>query len=355
MSEPTASPAPVSPVAPSRLNVTFTMPAPPRRKWVKFVILFLVAVILVLFSMNMFLGAALNVLGGKGDRLVEEVIRKPGEGVKEKVVIFPVEGTVDNDMVDRVRRFCDHVKDDPDVKAVILEINSPGGGITASDEIHHLFDNLRNQYGKKLTVSMRTLAASGGYYVAMPAERIYAEQTTLTGSIGVIWPAFEVTGMMKNIGVKPEIIKSTQASDYKDAGSPLKEFTEKDRDYIRGILNNAHARFKAVVAAGRGTRLTQPVDNVAIGKIWTAEEALNLGLIDGIKYPDEVITQVCSDIGVLQPKVIKLKPRGGFFDSVGASTGLTGGSTKIELHLDPQQVREALTSKIEFLYTGPTP
>jgi ClpP class serine protease len=109
------------------------------------------------------------------------------------------------------------------------------------------------------------------------------------------------------------------------------------------------------VDEGRKGKLKDTIENIAVGKIWTADDALKLGLIDDIKYPDEVIAQVASDIGVANPKVIKLKAKGGFFEALGASSPFGGGSTKIELHIDPQQVREAATTKIEYLYTGPTP
>jgi protease IV len=331
------------------------MPAAPKRKWVKFVILGLVAMLMASVALVLFMAAMVAILAHNPQtHVTEEILHKGSSGSSAKIVIFPVTGTVDDDMVERMRTFCDHVKDDADVKAVILEINSPGGGITASDEIHHLFTDLRTKYNKKLVVSMRSLAASGGYYVAVPAEKIYAERTTLTGSIGVIWPAFEVTEMMEKIGVKPEIIKSDEASNYKDAGSPLKKFTKEDRDYIRALTNAAHKQFKSVVEEGRKGRLTVPIDDIAVGKIWTAAEAKEKGLIDDIKYPDEIVAQVASEIGVADPKVIRLKRLGGFFDVLGASAQ----PTKIEVKLDPhtmESIQDAAAGKLEYRYTGPTP
>jgi protease-4 len=259
-------------------------------------------------------------------------------------------------MVERMRIFVDHVKDDPNVKAVILEINSPGGGITASDEIHHLFTDLRTKYQKKLVVSMRTLAASGGYYVAVPAEKIYAQPTTLTGSIGVIWPAFEVTGMLDKIGVTPEVIKSDQANDFKDAGSPLHKFTDKDREYIKGLVNNAHQRFRKIVEDGRKGKLAVSIDEIAIGKIWTAEEAKAKGLVDEIAYPDQIVAAVAAEAGLSDPKVVRLKKRGGLLDALTASSPF--GSTHVELKLDPstlQQVQDAAAGRLEYRYAGPTP
>ena len=156
---------------------------------------------------------------------------------------------------------------------------------------------------------MGGLAASGGYYVSMAGEKIYAEPTTLTGSIGVIWPAFEITDLMQKIGVTPEIITSTPAV-WKDSGSPFAKFTPKDIDYIRGLVNNAHERFAEIVVAGRGKRLKLPITDIAIGKIWSATEARDkYGLVDEIGYLDQVYTQLAAAKGISNPTVVRLKER----------------------------------------------
>ena len=237
----------------------------------------------VMLVMVMVLGAAVNGESPSG-RVQSEVVQQGG---RDKIAIMPVTGTVDGDMYNRIHNFCQFVKADPSIKAVVLQVDSPGGTVTASDEIYHQFMELKGT-GRKISVSMRSLAASGGYYLSMAGDKLYAEPTTLTGSIGVIWPSFQVTELMKRVGVSTEFVKSDAAQEFKDAGSPFKEFTEQDRQYIKGLVNSAHVKFSSVVEAGRKGKLTVPITEVAIGKIWTSDDAKKLGLIDDIAYLDEV-------------------------------------------------------------------
>lgn len=267
---------------------------------------------------------------GPASKVVAETLRPgSGLGMGDKIAVVPVTGAVDETMADEMFAFCEYIKKDPDIKGVVLEVDSPGGGITASDEIHHLFADLRAS-GRRLVVSMRSLAASGGYYISMPADKIYAQPTTLTGSIGVIWPAFEVTELMDKVGVTPEVIKSDLANDYKDAGSPLKKFTDKDRAYIRELVNNAHGKFSAVVEVGRRGKLKEDIKNIAVGRIWPADEALKLGLIDEIAYLDQVCSQTAADLGLTNPTVIRLRRKTGLLEALSAKSI----SPKVEVKID---------------------
>lgn len=281
---------------------------------------------------------------GPASRVEAETLR-PGSGLGggDKIAVVPVAGAVDESMAEDMLAFCEYIKRDNSIRGVVLEVDSPGGGITASDEIHHLFADLKST-GRRMVVSMRSLAASGGYYVSMPADKIYAQPTTLTGSIGVIWPAFEVTQMMDKVGVTPEIIKSDSANDFKDAGSPLKKFTEKDRDYIRGLVNNAQDKFTAVVVAGRKGKLTQPIGEIAVGKIWPADEALKLGLIDEIAYLDQVCTQTAADLGLANPTIVRLRRKTGLLEALTASSF----SPRIELKIDGDSLKAAGASRLEY-------
>jgi protease-4 len=281
---------------------------------------------------------------GPASRVEAETLR-PGAGLGggDKIAVVPVAGAVDESMAEDMLAFCEFIKRDSSIKGVVLEVDSPGGGITASDEIHHLFADLKAT-GRRMVVSMRSLAASGGYYVSMPADKIYAQPTTLTGSIGVIWPAFEVTEMMDKVGVTPEIIKSDSANDFKDAGSPLKKFTEKDRDYIRGLVNNAQDKFSAVVVAGRRGKLKQPIGEIAVGRIWPADEALKLGLIDEIAYLDQVCTQTAADLGLSNPTIVRLRRKTGLLEALTAKSF----SPKIELKIDGDSLKAAAPSRMEY-------
>jgi protease-4 len=330
---------------------TVPAPAPVQRKsraGTIILVLFLLLSLLGNFVLFVLVGVMGLSIGSDGpSSKVETQTLRSGGG--DKVAILPLEGEVGDDMVESTNAFCDYIKDHKDIKAVVLEIESPGGSVTASDEIHHMLTDL-HATGRRMTVSMRGLAASGGYYISMPADKIYAEPTTLTGSIGVIWPAFEVSEMMKKVGVTTNFVKSDNANEYKDAGSPFKPFTPQDEQYIKNLVNQMHAKFSAVVAAGRGARLKEPVNQVAIGKIWTADEALGLGLIDEIAYPDEVYLKTASDAGISNPTIIRLRRKTGLFGALSASSPI--GGTKVHVQLDPRSLEGAAPRGMEFRVPG---
>jgi protease-4 len=325
-------------------------PAPRRgRGWKVFAILvtlLLVASVAANAIMMMavaVMGAAVGAGGESPAANVQSETIHRGSG--EKIAIIPVDGTVDEQMYKRIFAYCEFVKADDSIKAVILEVDSPGGTVTASDEIYHEFMKLKAT-NRKVVVSMRSLAASGGYYLSMAADKLYAQPTTLTGSIGVIWPSFEVTKLMEKWGVQSEVVKSDNAEDFKDAGSPFKKFTEQDRQYIKGIVNDAHGKFSAIVAKGRAGKLKAPMNEVANGKIWTSDDALKMGLIDEIAYMDDVCTKTASDAGLSNPTIIRLKNRGGLLQALSASSPIGGG--KVEVKVDTAELERLTRGRLEY-------
>jgi protease-4 len=340
-----------TPMPPTAPATPATLAPRPRRRvsaWtilLVFLLLFSLAANFVLFVLVGVMGLSLGNTGPSSN-VETETLRNGGH---DKVAILPLEGEVGDDMVQSTNAFCDYVKEHDDIKAVVLEIESPGGSVTASDEIHHMLSDL-HATNRRITVSMRGLAASGGYYIAMPADKIYAEPTTLTGSIGVIWPAFEVSEMMKKIGVTTDFIKSDNANEYKDAGSPFKPFTPQDEAYIKNLVNQMHTKFADVVSTGRKGKLKQPINTIAIGKIWTADEALSLGLIDEIAYPDEVYLKTASDAGIANPTVVRLRRKTGLLGALGASAPF--GSNHVTVQLDPHTLQSAAPKGMEFRVPG---
>jgi protease IV len=329
------------------------LPARPKGSRVLTVLLAVVLVFsllgnLVMLMLVALMGVGVAVSGGSASRHVETQTLRAGSS--DVIAVVPVAGTVDETMYDQMFALCAYVKADRNIKAVVLQVDSPGGGVTASDEIHHLFAGLKTggpeRAGLKVVVSMRSLAASGGYYVSAGADKIYAEPTTLTGSIGVIWPAFEVSDLMKKVGVTPEIIKSDSSSGFKDAGGMFRPFTDQDRQYLKGLVNNAQDKFSAVVDSGRKGRLKKPIAEVAIGKIFTADEALDLGLIDEIAYLDDVCTKTAADVGLTNPTIVRLKIRIGLLEALTAAA--PGGSPKVELKVDPSLVDDWMHPRIQY-------
>ena len=328
-------------------------PPLPRRRGLKIYAILMTLLfagsLVVIFSLIMMvivgaLGSAMS-MHSPTSRVQAEVLVS---GRTDKIAVLPISGVIDANMYEQVRNYCDFIKNDNTIKAVIVEIDSPGGYVTASDEIYYELMQLKES--RKLVVSMRSMAASGGYYVAAAADKLYAQPTTITGSIGVIMTSFQVTDLMKKIGVKPEVIKSSNADNFKDTGSPFKEWTDEDRDYIRGLLNSMHDKFAAIVDTGRKGKLTKPIKEIAIGKIWTADDAKVLGLIDEIAYLDQVCGNTAKDVGLHNPTIIRLSNRISLFDALSANSVLGGG--KIEVNLSPRQLENAGAAAMEFRFTG---
>ena len=170
------------------------------------------------------------------------------------------------------------------VKAVVLRVDSPGGGVVASSELHAELLKLR-EAGKTLVVSMGTTAASGGYYVSAPADRIYANPDTLTGSLGVILSLTNFEETYEKLGLKSYVYKS---GELKDIGSPTRPPTDEDAQVLQSVVDEAYAGFVRVIVEGRGLPEAQ-VRQIADGRIYTGNQALELGLVDELGNLDAAI------------------------------------------------------------------
>jgi protease-4 len=247
---------------------------------------------------------------------VTEHFESGDTGASDKIAIVDVEGVLMEGLIGFVQKEIEHAAKDKQVKAVVLRIQSPGGSITASDHLHHKLIELRDgnasrgTLAKPIIVSMGSLAASGGYYIAMPAQRIMAESTTMTGSIGVYAALPNVKALADKIGVRMDVIK---AGEVKDSGSPFADMTEKEKLMWQQLVDQSYLQFIHVVEDGRPGLKGKLQEDVRIdetipvrtdkgptqtlkytryradGGIYTAPEALKLGLIDQIGYLDDAI------------------------------------------------------------------
>lgn len=192
----------------------------------------------------------------------------------DRVGVVEIEGIISESRqtMEEIIRF----KEDPSIKAVILRINSPGGSVGPTQEVYREVVKLKAK--KKVFVSMGSVCASGGYYIAAAGEKVYANPSTITGSIGVIMQSVILEELLKKIGVKSNTIK---AGDLKDAGTPFREMTPEERAYLDGIVKNIHEQFIKDVAAGRKMDF-EKVKTMADGRIYTGLQAKDLGLVDNI-------------------------------------------------------------------------
>jgi protease IV len=216
-----------------------------------------------------------------------------GDGA-DKVAVVPIEGTIASadDTVGGVlpantpeglAGALDQAGSDPSVAAVVLEINSPGGGVTASDEMHQSILDFERNSGKPVVVSMQDVAASGGYYISTAADRIVANETTLTGSLGVIFQITNFAEAADKYGIKQVVIKSGK---YKDTGNAFREMTPEERDIFQSIVDEFYAQFVDVISEGRGIPEDR-VREIADGRVYSGLQAERLGLVDSFGGLDE--------------------------------------------------------------------
>jgi protease IV len=230
-----------------------------------------------------------------GQERLEEIVLLPNPA-KDKVLMIDVEGmissTVDGGLLSREKNAVSRVFErleragrDPLVKAVILRLDTPGGEVTASDIIYHEILRFKERTGKPVVGLMMAVAASGGYYIASACDVIMAHPSTLTGSIGVISVFPSLESLMGKVGVKVNIIKSGAA---KDSGSPFRDMTDEERALFQGIIDEYYEIFLGVVARGRKDRIPDDeLRRIADGRVYTAQQALKLGLIDAVGYFDD--------------------------------------------------------------------
>jgi protease-4 len=230
-----------------------------------------------------------------GEEKLREVVLLPSDA-REKVLMIDIDGTIssaletgflsrEKSVVARVFERLERAAADPWVKAVVLRLDTPGGEVTASDIIYHEILRFKERTGRPVVGLMMSVAASGGYYIASACDSIVAHPSTLTGSIGVISIFPSVEALMAKVGVKVNVIKSGPS---KDSGSPFRDMTEEDKKIFQGIIDEYYEGFLAVVARGRKGRIAAAeLRTIADGRVYTAPQALKLGLIDAIGYFDD--------------------------------------------------------------------
>ena len=236
------------------------------------------------------------------------------QGTKNRIGIVDITGLITDSqyITNQVKKF----RQDKRIRGIILRIDSPGGAVGPSQEIYDEVLKTRES-GKTIYASMGALAASGGYYIASAAEKIFANPGTLTGSIGVIMAFSNAKGLMEKIGLQPEIVK---AGEYKDIGSPARAMTQKERNLLQSVVTDVHQQFIEAVANGRNISVAE-VTKIADGRILTGRQAYSLNLVDQIGGLQVSIDQLAHKVGIIgSPKIIKETPRVGFLDWVLKST-----------------------------------
>jgi protease-4 len=232
-----------------------------------------------------------------------------GDGIAlgEKVALVHVEGPIfeAKSAVDEMKEYLS----DPSIKAIVLRVDSPGGGVAASQEIFAIVKRAASE--KSVVVSMGSVAASGGYYISAPATRILANPGTITGSIGVILEIPNVQGLMDKVGVRTEVIKSGK---HKDLASAFRTMNDEDRRVLQNVIDDVYEQFIEDVADARDLGVDE-VRRMADGRIYTGRQALELGLIDELGGLEEAIKLSAELTGIEgEPHVVTKEEEFSLFD-----------------------------------------
>jgi protease IV len=223
---------------------------------------------------------------------------------EDRIALIRIEGVIVDSRatVVELKRFSEN----PSIKAIVLRIDTPGGGVVPSQEIYDAVKRVRNKSNKAVIASMGSVAASGGYYIAAATDRIVANPGTLTGSIGVIMETANLEGLLRKIGVEGIIIKSGK---YKDVGSPLRKMSAEERGLLQAVMDDVHKQFIEAVVEGRSMEL-RAAQVLADGRIFTGRQAKEAKLVDELGDLDAAIQLAAEVVGIEgEPKVVESRRR----------------------------------------------
>jgi protease IV len=213
-------------------------------------------------------------------------------GFGDRIGVVDLDGVIlsPQPVVGQLKKFA---KDDS-IKAIILHVNSPGGGVAASEEIYREVKRIREEKKKRIVVSIETVGASGAYYIASASNKIYANQGSIVGSIGVIAEWVNYEDLLKWAKLKSIVFKT---GEFKDTGSPTRELTPAEQAYLQSLIDNMFGQFIQAVADGRGMKFDD-VKAIANGKVWTGKEALSMKLIDDTGDFEAVVNDTAKSVGI---------------------------------------------------------
>jgi len=271
------------------------------------------ALVIYLGTAALFVAVASSMLG---------VSRRGGGALfGERIAIVELEGLI-VDVDDQVRELRAY-RDNPGIRAVVLRINSPGGAVAPTQELYGAIRRLR-EAGKPVVASLGAVAASGGYYIAVAADQIYANPGTLTGSIGVVMQMANLNALMKKVGVEYVVVK---AGEFKDVGNFARPMTAEERRILQALLDDVHGQFIAAVADGR--KLDRAVvRRFADGRVFSGTQAKALHMIDELGGLEEAVEGAATLAGLPKPpRVIGPRRRFSIVDLLRNQLGLTGLAT----------------------------
>jgi len=245
----------------------------------------------------------------EGDNLGQRIARIEVDGVIQDTgspSLFTEEGYNHETMMKELEQ----IKEDDSIKGVLMVVNSPGGGVYESAEVHNKIEELKKS-GKKIYVTMKNIAASGGYYISAPADKIFASRETLTGSLGVIMQSMNYKELADKYGVKFNTIKSGA---HKDIMSPTKEMDVEERKILQSLVDESYSEFVRVISDGRGMSQAE-VRKLADGRVYSGLQASKNGLVDELGLEEDALSALKKEIKANDAEVIEFTPADSFWAS----------------------------------------
>ena len=239
------------------------------------------------------------------------------------------------------------VKNDSKVEGIIIRVDSPGGGVVESAEIYDKLLEIKQESEKPIYISMGSMAASGGYYISAPADKIFANKATFTGSLGVIMQGYNYEGLAEKIGIETVTIKS---GPYKDIMAGDREMTEEERAILQSMIDNSYNEFVRIIAEGRGMTEEQ-VRTIADGRIYDGIQAKEVGLVDEFGYLEDVIAAMKEDYDLPNAEVIRYTDMVGFsFNSFLSATAHKVLGDSLDLTTLLQSASQQNSPRLMYLY-----
>lgn len=302
------------------------------------------------------INADLDPLSREPKPLTEHVVAGDGD---DKILLLDVTRVITSEsersafglteqesVVARVEAELRQAGQDDAIKGLLVRINTPGGTVTASDILYQRLSRYRREHGVPMVAQLMDVAASGGYYTALAADEIVAHPTTVTGSIGVIFQGLNFEGLMDKVGVRNQTLKS---GDKKDIGSPLRKMTSEERALLKQVLAEMRGRFVGLVRERRPSTTDAQEKIFADGRILSAGQALDLGLVDRLGYLDDAIERVKHRAGITQARVVIYRRADEFSETLYSTLGAQARLQAPQINLINLNVDGLLPSP-RFLY-----
>ena len=314
----------------------------PRRSWAGRLfrgVLVLLFILSVLLNINLAIMVATCTAGGG---FQSQVLRDGAE--EQTVAVLRLDGMVNGEMQEKVRQFHLLVGRNRNIRAVVLRVESPGGGVSSSMNIYQAVADIRQKLQRPVVVSMGGVAASGGYYVSAAANQIFAEPGTTTGSVGVIALYPIIKWFLEKHGVESMILRSPQAEQWKAKPNPFEATEPEVRQAMRQHLQRIHELFEQDVLAYRQTIRPDAATHAPLnGAIYLGKEARTLGLVDEVGYLDDACNAAANLANLDDPRVVEYRPRKGLLQQI------TGMKAQASL-LDAQTLRDLARPRILMLW-----